>query len=336
MPEYYPVLKIPPEILKFAVKCPEKNAPQFPEVQSKKKPEPPVPPLITKPLTPNRYSLLGIIGLAIVASVSWFSDVGHVTWIILTLIAFIAGYIYYREQKSYDAKKAEYDSILLEYTMQVDIYSQKLERWKKSQSVVKSNVRDYQQKLASYHKYVAERTQKIKVAKALFQNIQALKPTKGSNAKKGRSEDIFLKALQYFFPRKIIVGYVVAKYSEYPYTPDFIYYLSEWNLYVDIEIDEPYTLIGRKKIPTHCTDDPKEISRDNFFIQNNWIVIRFTEEQILKYPVSCCKFISESVSLLTGTPVPEELQKVDDILAVPRWSSKKAKQLSRRKHRGTY
>ena len=85
------------------------------------------------------------------------------------------------------------------------------------------------------------------------------------------------------------------------YDTDLIYWVPEINLFINIEIDEPYDL--ESKNPKHSIIDtnvygnknPKLTSlddtRDKFFRDNNWIVIRFAEEQIIKYPRKCYESI---------------------------------------------
>jgi len=81
------------------------------------------------------------------------------------------------------------------------------------------------------------------------------------------------------------------------YDTDLIYWIPEINLFINIEIDEPYDL--ESKYPKHSLVDidvygkkSKELislddTRDKFFRDNNWIVIRFAEEQIIKSPRKC-------------------------------------------------
>ncbi|MBF0695403.1 MAG: hypothetical protein IR153_10150 [Flavobacterium sp.] len=78
-----------------------------------------------------------------------------------------------------------------------------------------------------------------------------------------------------------------------PYITDFAYYDSSKKLCVAIEIDEPYSF--ETKTPIHINDR----SRNRFFLDNNWILLRFAEIQIVKYPDRCCNLIKEVVKVLT-------------------------------------
>ncbi|MDF7813718.1 hypothetical protein [Hymenobacter sp. YC55] len=71
------------------------------------------------------------------------------------------------------------------------------------------------------------------------------------------------------------------------YYPDFVYH-DETGLFIAIEVDEPYDEKHGK--PMHCVG--KDDDRNNFFVENRWAVIRFSEEQVIKWPELCCKEIA--------------------------------------------
>ena len=78
------------------------------------------------------------------------------------------------------------------------------------------------------------------------------------------------------------------------YTPDFIYRNEE--IFIDIEIDEPYTLEERKPIHYEFNDD----NRDNFFLDINWAIVRFSERQIVNEPHNCIETIKSVLSIMEG------------------------------------
>ena len=63
----------------------------------------------------------------------------------------------------------------------------------------------------------------------------------------------------------------------YSYRPDVCLYWKERNIYIDIEVDEPYDIVSRK--PIHYKGNSDNL-RDRYFIRNGWCVIRFSEQQI--------------------------------------------------------
>lgn len=108
---------------------------------------------------------------------------------------------------------------------------------------------------------------------------------------KGKAEEYFHNHLIDFFGRsKIFTDVEVGRFDR-PYIPDFVYHDSDNNVFVDIEIDEPYALKTREPIHFIGKDD----ERNNYFISRKWLVVRFSEEQIIRYPERCCKVIYQTL-----------------------------------------
>jgi len=105
---------------------------------------------------------------------------------------------------------------------------------------------------------------------------------------------VFLE--QHFLNKTMDNILVVHETKNIEYTPDFILKLSRPKINIAIEIEEPYTL---KEIEgqSNISSDEKYAKirkiRDRIANELRWIVIVFSEEQIVKHPTECCKFISE-------------------------------------------
>lgn len=110
------------------------------------------------------------------------------------------------------------------------------------------------------------------------------------SANKGLSESYFLSYLQKWFsyPWRII-EHCQFQGERYTPTADFILINDDLKLGIDLEIDEPYTL--KDSMPIHLVEDKKYITRDKFFLGLGYIVIRFAEYQVVKYPDYCCLHI---------------------------------------------
>jgi len=105
---------------------------------------------------------------------------------------------------------------------------------------------------------------------------------------KGASEDYFYRNLCNLFKSKISQNAALETHKGYlPKYPDILLYDHAQKIYIDIEIDEPYAFNVAKL--THCIDGDDDRNFD--FLYNNWFVIRFTEEQVIRYPVECSNFI---------------------------------------------
>jgi hypothetical protein len=164
----------------------------------------------------------------------------------------IEGNSYEKIYKSrYNAYKEKYYKIINEYELKID--------QNPSHNIYYEIIRKYRQKNIQNLKNVLELTKEPKKM-----NV---------DPRRGYLEDYFHNYLTSFFQDKIKVNLQLKKPDfDYPYTPDFIYQDKKWNLYIDIEIDEPY--VKNTKKPIHVDDS----TRNEFFLESNWIIIRFAEE----------------------------------------------------------
>lgn len=157
-------------------------------------------------------------------------------------------------------------------------------------------------------------------------------PEESYNENKGKSEAYFLTYLHKYFPKKVQIDLAVRIKSAY-YYPDFTLIFPEYDLFVDIEIDEPYNYKGK---PTHTigSDD----TRNNFFVQAGWVVIRFTEEQVMRQPSQCCKFIAATVAQIAQEPqIKIAFEKIPSLSLLPStWSEQQAREMHASNTRRSY
>lgn len=119
---------------------------------------------------------------------------------------------------------------------------------------------------------------------------------------RGFSEEDFEKKLCYSLGKSCnydVLGDVSILTSEgnHPFEPDIaiIERCYKYGVRIDIEIDEPYG--GYDKTPIHfigCGDD----FRDRRLANLGWLVIRFSEKQIIQEPDNCINFIKYLLSLI--------------------------------------
>jgi hypothetical protein len=88
----------------------------------------------------------------------------------------------------------------------------------------------------------------------------------------------------------------------YPYTADFAYIEPAMNLHIDIEVDEPYDYTSRQ--PRHYIGLETEKKRNRFFTDRLWIVIRFSEEQVVRWPDSCFDTLRPRRAKILGSSSP--------------------------------
>lgn len=121
------------------------------------------------------------------------------------------------------------------------------------------------------------------------------------------------------------------------------FFVNDNSIYVDIEIDEPY--VGLTGQPIHYIDCGDSI-RDSFFIKNGWIVVRFTEEQVVKKPnlcidllhdivLDCLGYSTTDLSKFPNLPYTSKLL-LKSTTRYERWTRDEAHEMAFRRYRNTY
>lgn len=105
----------------------------------------------------------------------------------------------------------------------------------------------------------------------------------------------------------------------YSYRPDFCICWERKNIYIDIEIDEPYDIVSRKPIHYFANGDNL---RDRYFIRNGWCVIRFAEQQIIDDIEGIVNYIKRTLKWLTDENEIEFHKNTLD--PIKRWSYEEA------------
>lgn len=123
------------------------------------------------------------------------------------------------------------------------------------------------------------------------------------------------------------VGIPISGYYR-QYVPDFVLYHERANLYIDIEIDEPYVIESRK--PIHYIDG-RDLDRDKYIINNGWVVIRYSERQIYKHLEEIIKDLESKINWLTYDDVCPTSLSLDN-----RWTKEEAKRLAEENYREKY
>lgn len=165
----------------------------------------------------------------------------------------------------------------------------------------------------------------FKILKQATPSIQHFLPTKS-----GISEQFFLKHLTKHFGSSISKNTGIML-ENIPYRCDFYYYDKEYNLHIDIEIDEPYTY--DKKEAIHYEDNEHDNYRNMIFLSHSWVVLRFAEEQVVCQPEECCKFIAKVINEIC---FDELLGNDISVKQIKQWNMKEALILAREHFRNTY
>lgn len=140
------------------------------------------------------------------------------------------------------------------------------------------------------------------VVKMPKQNCLVKLPRDGRSNQKGYKEDDFYNQIRNQIPNiesTNNVHMIIPNYNK-PYEPDIVLLDKKLNLFIDIEIDEPYD--GYYRYPTHYIHPEENVKQDNirdlFFTESGWIVIRFTEKQVHCQSEECIDHIKNVLNSL--------------------------------------
>lgn len=166
-------------------------------------------------------------------------------------------------------------------------------------------------------------------------------PKVGRSGRKGYKEDDFRDYMLEYFENdfEILDAHYVSKNERISYEPDLILIsrADNVNLFVDIEIDEPYEGTNNKseRKTTHYTNS--DTTRNKFFSSNGWLVIRFAEIQIHRNPKACCFFIASVIASLTDDyNIPQSLTAFTFPVPVKQWTKTEGEELSQKNYREEY
>jgi len=165
---------------------------------------------------------------------------------------------------------------------------------------------------------------------------KVLQPDGVTDAPVGASEEAFRKVLEKFFPERVSTQLRLPIPNwDGAYSTDFTISFPSIGVWIDVEIDEPYDY--KTSFPTHCADDERDRNRNSFFLKNNWIVVRFSEEQVVRHPSSCCKEIASVIQVVTGiTMYSQFLATAPTLMPMPMWTKQQAKKMAKAKSRDKY
>ncbi len=117
------------------------------------------------------------------------------------------------------------------------------------------------------------------------------------------------------------------------FEPDLAYIDADRGIFIDIEVDEPYTM-GRR-VPTHTIGN--DDMRNLLYTQAGWTVLRFSERQGIVTPKSVLRTVLDVVCQMDqSVEMPKALANIAPVEPDPRWNYDSAKQLARQRYRDPY
>jgi very-short-patch-repair endonuclease len=177
--------------------------------------------------------------------------------------------------KSYRKQLHNYNQVLVAYYKSLDIYARKEAQHETNVVLAHSTSKSLEYRRPKLLEFLGGVSSHGSIA---------------SNTPQSEVEQDFAQVLSKYFPNLIHVGWQV-ELSNGMFVPDFAYIDPDTNLHIAIEVDEP----GDRSIK-----DAKEY--DQNLMDAGWIVIRFSESQVIQSPQSCCKAIATILDQLWGVP----------------------------------
>jgi len=155
-------------------------------------------------------------------------------------------------------------------------------------------------------------------------------PRKGRAQGKGYKEQDFHNAILTHIPdiEVAVDVHMAIPFNNRPYEPDIVLLDRELNLYIDIEIDEPYD--GYFRFPTHDTE--KDDTRDLFFTESGWVVIKFTERQVHTQKARCIAYIKDVLNSIRNY----RLEETSNCVSEPQWDYQQAIRWEKEHYREKY
>ena len=156
-----------------------------------------------------------------------------------------------------------------------------------------------------------------------------------SSAPKGRFDDYLFDALYSFFDsrfpelhvtKRMKVQYVNSPDKPIEYTPDVIVFDRLTNTFIDIEIDEPWWEDkGRgTREPNHYIG--RDNKRNENFLQMDWVVIRFAEQQVYYAINECAKVVASELDKFRAKKhkLCPKLDSIPDLFKISQWTRDEA------------
>lgn len=158
----------------------------------------------------------------------------------------------------------------------------------------------------------------------------------------GKSEKDFLRVLNIYFRGCIFTNRGIEVFNNSrAYVPDFIFIHKRSNLHIDIEIDEPY--VAGTGQPIHYCEYRNSIyycidnSRNIYFMDKGWCIIRFAEEQVIKYPIECCKVIAKVIQdIIEDSTYINKFDIEKELPTVKHWTENEAIAMCKNDFRNQY
>lgn len=212
-------------------------------------------------------------------------------WAFLLVVACPVAWIIWSATRDFRSAKSKYDTDLTGYQAAVEYVSEETTRL-----LSPDCLRAYRKKA------LADWLQERKSGRGGVPSLNYCNDS--DDVRRGVAERDFFQEVKRAFQSP----YVVRADLKIPvgacfYFPD-IAIVGE-GLFIDIEVDEPYS--DDDGTPIHYVENGISVDngRNRFLSRNGWEIIRFSEEQVVKEPQACIRYISYIIDCILTCSCPE-------------------------------
>jgi hypothetical protein len=351
MPNTYPIILLPEGLLKIVSANP--TIPSPPVEPPKPILKEPILPL--KPAEPTSFSqawgcgllLMGMFGLIVYSARSSkfvgdiMSNLPTLFMLIFLLAPFIGIYLIYSYHINASKKKEEYVKKFKQYETDLKKYNESKTTYKVNhdKSLIEYKTITFPNYLRQLLDHESEKIRILSPVNILNHRISLIKDFLQESRKPKRVDNPYLtgvsEAAFFNFLKSKSLNYernysvLDDKFAGRYYVPDIVYFDRNNGLLIDIEIDEPY--LGSDGSPIHYLgfDD----KRNEYFKNCGWIIVRFAEEQVVKYAEQCYSLINK---LIQGVNMANFNFNVKELPPVPQWTKDEAHKLAFVRSRNKY
>ncbi len=310
-PSHYPLIHVPESVVGVSKQLP-----------------PPVPRYRCQPLplrpTGQRVPLGMLLAEGTVGLAVWLATLALLQWVAVGLGTLTLG-VLLLVMRSQIAQNREYQAQLARYREQV---SEHLAQENSRRQTYLAQVRQREEILSNPERLSDYRRQQLSEA---LSSIQCFRNPAADWQQPERAYEFrFLNYLERYFPGRVFRGSLLMVPDLPPQCLlDFAYIDPLTGLHLDIQVDEPFYLH-----PETGSCEPRNFigsssSRDQVLLRKGWVVIHFAEEQVIRYPKSCCRAVAETIAQVTGSAFWRELfANVPELPQVPRWTAEESMQMA--------
>ena len=198
------------------------------------------------------------------------------------------------QEQRHNKKKSEYLNAEKKYYEEIDKYKRNMKKYENDLAIYQKQLREW---TVAFNQYEDDTFEKH-INECLKSHKSNKYQSTNNTAREGSSENLLFIALEKIYPQYIKIDTILTFYY-----PDLVLWVN--GIGIDIEIDEPYTFEDgiTKEIHYILEYNGESIDkrRNDFFVADDWFVLRFSESQIKNNLQECLTIIRALVDFITSS-----------------------------------